>query len=170
MKWTLPKACVEFGVARETIRKGLIQIGEEYKPGGSWSTKTIVRAIAGDGKVERARLTMAQADREEMEVAKMRREVLPLAEVVEVIRGTFQPIRDALVSLPHSLAARCNPSDPQMAMEALGGAVDNVLRALREDTLPTTIDGLVEEKKLFPDKRGGKRMSKKQKESEGMSD
>ncbi len=146
MNWTLPKACAEFGVSRDTIKRGLVAAGEQLKPGKAWPTRTIVQAIYTDGKTERARLTRAQADREELEVAQLRRELVTMAEVTALIRTALQPVRDGLVNMPASLAVRCNPSDPPMAMAALREGVDNMLRGLREEDLPKVLDGAEGEK------------------------
>lgn len=140
MNLTLPKACHEFGVSRETIARGLRGIGEDVEPRRAYTIRTIHRALLGDGKAERARLTRAQADREEMEVAQLKGELVSLDEVTGIIRRVIGPIRDFLVAIPLSEAAACNPADPRLAEERLRSAVDNALRGLREDALPKAIN------------------------------
>lgn len=145
MNWTLPQACVEFGVSRETIKRGLLEIGVEYSPGGAWPTKTIVRAISGDGKQERARLTRAQADREEIEVAKLRGEIVTVSEMNGLWSSLLGPIRDAITNMPQTAAAKCNPTDPTLAMGELTAAVNHLLRGLREDLIPSVMENAVKE-------------------------
>lgn len=144
MNLTLPKACHEFGVSRETIARGLRSIGEDVEPRRAYTIRTIHRALCGDGKAERARLTRAQADREELEVSKIRGDVVAMSEASALLRRVLGPVRDGLVSMPNAWAARCNPGDPAMAAGALRECVDQLLRGLREDALPKALEELRE--------------------------
>lgn len=157
MNLTLPKACHEFGVSRETIARGLRSIGEDVVARKAYTVRTIHRALCGDGKAERARLTRAQADREELEVARMKGELVSMDEVTGLVRRVIGPIRDFLTAMPLSEAAACNPADPRHAEERLRSAVDNALRGLREDALPKAIDHEDTTKADGPGVRGKRR-------------
>jgi len=54
---------------------------------------------------------------------------------LDLIRASFQPVREAFTSLPISMAARVNPSDPVFAREALAQWVDDALRVCHEKAL-----------------------------------
>ena len=60
---SLQKAAEEFGVSRETIRRGLRSIEIEAKP--TYSIREIHRSIAGDLRFERTRRERAEADKGE---------------------------------------------------------------------------------------------------------
>lgn len=130
----------EMGVSVNTVQRGLRVAGIKVEPAGRYPLKVLVQAVLPDGKVERARLTRAQADREELEVSKLRGELVEMDEVTAILRRTYQPIRDALVAMPASLAARCNPADPQMASGALMEGRDAILRLLHSDSIPANVD------------------------------
>lgn len=144
MNLSIPQASKEFGATRETIYRGLRGIGEDVEPRRAYTIRTIHRALCGDGKAERARLTRAQADREELEVAKIRGDVVAMSEASALLRRVLGPVRDGLVSMPNAWAARCNPGDPAMAAGALRECVDQLLRGLREDALPKALEELRE--------------------------
>lgn len=163
MNLSIPQASKEFGATRETIYRGLRGIGEDVEPRRCYTIRTIHRALCGDGKAERARLTRAQADREELEVAKIRGDVVAMSEASALLRRVLGPVRDGLVSMPNAWAARCNPGDPAMAAGALRECVDQLLRGLREDALPKALEEL-REAEVKP-KRGRPRKEQPEHES-----
>ena len=134
MLWNLTNASAEFGVNRETIRRGLIKLGLETGTGEhkEYSTRDIFHAIAGDLKQEKARLTAAQADGEEIKTQVARKEVIKRDEVANYIVNTFAPVREQIVQWPSRLAAQLNPSDPAHAREVMQRECDNFLKYLRE--------------------------------------
>ncbi len=145
MTWTIARFSEEVGVARETIKRGLIALGETVEDRKEWTTKMMVGASFGDGKTERARLTRAQADREEIEVAKLRGEIVTVSEMNALWSSLLGPIRDAITNMPQTAAAKCNPTDPTLAMGELTAAVNHLLRGLREDLIPSVMDKSVKE-------------------------
>lgn len=65
IKLSIQRAAVEFGVSRETVRRGLRSI--EIEPKATYTVREVHRALAGDLKFERGRLVRAQADAAELE-------------------------------------------------------------------------------------------------------
>lgn len=149
--------CGAMAVSRETVIKGLNSAGVKVEDAKQYPLRQLVSSITADGKAERARLTKAQADMEEIKVEKLRRTLIELQEVVIVVRGILQPVRDALVTFPQAMAARCNASDPTEALTELRNGVDNILRGLHDAVLPEILDQLLP---LVTDGRGKKKGKK----------
>ena len=132
IKWTLLRAATEFGVARETLRRGLRQLAIDVETDATYTTKQIFTALAGDLKTERIRETRARADLLERERREKDRELVPLAEVLSMVNSSHLPIRQRLNSLPSEMCKRANPGDPQLAHDALQRWVDESLPLIRE--------------------------------------
>lgn len=66
------------------------------------------------------------------EILMNRRELVTLAEAEELFGRHLHALRLTLKNMPSRLAARCNPSDPTLAKQALNEAVDNVFRQMNE--------------------------------------
>lgn len=143
--WTIKTGAAEFGVSEVTLRRYMRIAGIELQPRAKYSTQTIHKALHSDSKEARARLTSAQADKEEIEVARLRGELISRPEVLELLGRVLGPVREALITLPLSMAARCNPADPAMASAALDEWVDAALRGLREEALPKALEHKEEE-------------------------
>lgn len=133
MRWTILKAATEFGVSRETIRRGLATNGVKEK--SEYTTKEIHRALAGDLKAARAREAMANAELREMEVAEKTGSLVEMEAVEKMYGDALIPVRQRLLALPAECATRANPTDPQFAREALQRWVDEALPIIRA-TLP----------------------------------
>lgn len=133
LKWTLLKASVEFGVSRETIRRGLAGNGIEKKK--SYTTREIHGAIAGDIDVATARDRMASAIARERENRIADSELIPLADNLAWQESVLLPFRQRLLALPGTMAQRCNPTDPGFAQAALEGWVKESLPILRSEVL-----------------------------------
>jgi hypothetical protein len=133
VKWTLLRASAEFGVTRETIRRGLFTNGVEVKPNRTYSTREIHNAIAGDLKAARAREALANAIARERDNRVADGELIPLADNLAWQERVLLPVRHRLVALPGSLAQRCNPSDPQFAQRALDEWLNETLPLLRTE-------------------------------------
>lgn len=140
MDWTIEKAATEFGVARETIRRGLAQAGVEVKRGrgNTFTTRQIFAALAGDLKIERTLKTRVERETLELEKRKLEGELVSLEEVTALVTPAFLPIRQRLNGLPAALASQCNPTDPLLARDALQRWVAETLPLIRE-TLPRLI-------------------------------
>ncbi len=133
MKWTILKAATEFGVSRETIRRGLSTNGVKSKE--EYTTREIHGAISGDLKAARTREALANAIAAERENRIAEGELMETQEVVEFYTQALLPIRQRLLALPNECATRVNPTDPQFAREALQRWVDDALPMIR-DGLP----------------------------------
>ena len=94
--------------------------------GGGNETEILVRErhykeavalrVAQEGKVD--------------EILMRRRELVTLAEAEELFGRHLQAIRMVLKNMPSRLAARCNPSDPALAKQALNEAMESVFKRL----------------------------------------
>ena len=127
IRLNLEAAGRELGVSKETLRRGLIQLGLATTKGKRYDLRTIYRAMTGDGKAERTRLVRAQADREELELATMRRTLAPLSEGLADVTAAFAPTKQALLAMSQEIASRCNPSDPDLARAAIHERVAEIL-------------------------------------------
>jgi hypothetical protein len=135
MKWSLSKASVEFGVTRETIRRGLRNADIAAKPHQTYTTKQIFAAVAGDLKFERTRRERAEADKAEVEAARLKEEVIHRDDVTTFIRNTFAPVREDVMAMPAILATKANPENPAIARSILTEWVDAFI-ARRREQLP----------------------------------
>ena len=128
MKLTIPKAARAFGLDPETLKKRMEVAGHEIERGTEWDLKTLADAIHG-GTLEREkiRLTRAEAELKEKELQVQRGDLITSEQAKAIIVETLGPMRAALTSWPAGLAARCNPSDPELAREVLAGAVKQLL-------------------------------------------
>lgn len=136
MNWTCTMAAKEFGVSRETVIRGLRGLGHEPKQNDKFTTRDIHRALAGDLKAERAREARANADLKEMEIAQLRKELVPLGEVETMLADLVTlPVRQWLLDQPSRMSSRCNAEHPEIAHLALKQDGDDLLKMLR-DKLP----------------------------------
>src|SRR6185436_14081848 len=115
MTWTISSATLEFGYARSVIEKGLRQNGLMVEPRNKYTTRQIVEALTSDGKTQRARLTRAQADREELAHRKESGDLLHKAEVEAHVRRWLGPIAELNATRADRLAALCNRENPEIA-------------------------------------------------------
>jgi hypothetical protein len=131
MKWSLHKASAEFGVTRETIRRGLAAYGVDPKK--EYTTREIHMAIAGDVKAATARDRMASAIARERENRIAEGEIITLTDNQKWQEKVLLPIRQRLIALPGSMAQRCNPADPSFAETALDAWVKESMPLLRSE-------------------------------------
>ena len=81
----------------------------------------------------KAREAEADAKIREMTAGKLCGELVSLEEVALLFRESILPVRQRILALPAEACARCNPSDPQLAREALQRWVDESLPAIRKE-------------------------------------
>lgn len=78
IRWTIERAGAEFATNPRTISSRLKGAGVEPGADGKFSTLQICSAVFSDYEQERTRLTKAQADQAELDLARARNEVLPV--------------------------------------------------------------------------------------------
>ena len=66
------------------------------------------------------------------EILMRRGELVTIAEAKELFGRHLQALRLSMKTLPSRLAARCNPSDPELAKITLTEAVDRIFKTLNE--------------------------------------
>lgn len=133
IQWTLETAAREFGVSRETIKKGLTEAGASIKKGrgASFTTKQIVAAIFGDIKHERFLKTREERTLLELERKQKEGDLIEMDAATDLITRAFLPVRQRLLSLPTEMAARCNPTDPVFAQQALDAWTDRAMKQIQ---------------------------------------
>lgn len=89
----------------------------------------------GDSDMEanRARLTKAEADIRELERQERLGALVSRDMVAKFIAEAFLSVRQRLLAMPSEACARANPTDPQLAREALQRWVDESLPILRKE-------------------------------------
>ncbi len=151
--YTVSEAAAELNIAVSTLTRRLRAIGEETPRGRIFTLRQLLAALTSkDGdKSALLRARRLKAEEEAKLLAFERREkerdLVPLAEIQALIRDSFLPVRQRLMALPSEMSARCNPSDPQLAREAL----DRWLT----DSLPIIRAGLAEQAKAKKEKGKG---------------
>lgn len=128
---TLAAAAYEFAIPRATLRRKLNAAGIPIGDGELYTVAQIHSALMGSLESERIRETRARADLLELERSEKQRDLVPMGEVDTILVSTHLPIRQRLMALPSEAAARCNPTDPQIAREALDRWVTDSLPMLR---------------------------------------
>jgi hypothetical protein len=129
MTWNLQKAAIEFGVSRETLKRGLAANKAFSEGRDDYTTAEIFHALAGDLKMERTRRERAEAEKIERENAQANKELHSISEVEKVVwHNCLMPLRIELNLAARSLGPLC--VDPKSAEEAIQGWVDSTLRKI----------------------------------------
>ncbi len=133
---SLTKGAQDFGVDPKTLRAALERDGIEVKRGATYTTVEIHMALSG-GDLEKEKILETRARRIEIEKRNQvnAAELLDAGEVARLYASCLLPLRQALMALPAEACAKANPSDPQLAREALQQWVDGRLPLIR-DQLP----------------------------------
>lgn len=139
MKWTLYQAARELDIHRETLGKALAAIGETVKKGARFHTRVIFRAAKGDLDFEKTLETRERRQLLALERGEKEKRLVDIEAAARLISDSFFPVRQWMMSLPSSAASRCNPSDPQLARDALQRIVDEALPMLR-DRMPRPVE------------------------------
>jgi len=66
------------------------------------------------------------------EILMRRGSLVTLSEAKELFGRHLQAVRMALKNIPNRLAARCNPSDPELSKQVLNEAIERVFKTLNE--------------------------------------
>ena len=106
--------------------RGLFRYYRESAHGGE--------ALKNAKAEQELRIKKARAENAELDLAERRGDLISTAEMLDAIRECALPIRQRLDALPAEMAARCNPTDPQLAREALDRWVADSLPLFREVT------------------------------------
>ena len=139
MLWTPAHAAVECGIDPKTFARRMHEQGYEVPRGRAatkpWlTTKQVLGIVVGDLERERIRDTAASADARELENAQTRGELVMMSEVDRIFRERLGPVREAIVAIPATYAARCNPGDPHHAHGVLADMTDQLLKIGRGET------------------------------------
>lgn len=137
IKLSIEQAAREFGVSRESLRRGLKAIGVATTRGAEHSLATLFRALSGNASAHRAELLKWRAHREKQAALREEGSLIPRDVSIQTCECWAQPIREAWQSLPHRVAALVNPGDPNHARAILQARVDEDMRLLSTPETPT---------------------------------
>lgn len=132
MKQTLKAWAKELRVDPATLEKRLRKAGFSIAPKKQWGARDIFTGWTGDKEVALTRQALAVAEKMERENAEGLRELIPRKEASDFIRKTFGTVREMVVGMPVTLAARVNPTDPTHARGHLDEWVGLFLKHCRE--------------------------------------
>lgn len=121
----------ELSCDRKTITKGLSREGIDGRS-GRYSAREVFAAIAGDAQRERTLKVRAERQLAELKRNREEGDLIPKVEVAKFIRESFVPVREQVVAMPGTMAAKVNPSDPQHAKAHLEAWRDMFLRVCKE--------------------------------------
>lgn len=109
VRWTVDKASIEFAIDTKTLVSRLRRLGTLAGEDGKYSTAQVCAAVFGDLRQAQTRLAAAQADAAEVELAKVRGEVVPVADAVRVVQNMFQAVRRIILTseLTHEKQDAC---------------------------------------------------------------
>jgi len=102
-------------------------------------TRTNGSATLDQLREQKIRETKVRADLLGLQHRQQTGDLITVEQAREMVASTFAPVRQALLSLPTSMAARCNPSDPVMARMALEEWIDGFMRTVREKIIPAAM-------------------------------
>jgi hypothetical protein len=132
IRLTLLQASEEFGVTRETLRRA-IKSTPDFQPkrDGKLSLREIHALLSGDVRIERARLTKARANREELRFKKEQGELVPRYFANREIGDFCRTVMDGVRYMPHNIARAANPENPSTAKAAFTQWLDEQLGKMR---------------------------------------
>ena len=96
LRYTLRGAASQFGCSPESVRKKLIELGEEPDANQTFSTSQIIKVLFSDEKSERLRRTRAEANLFEARAAILKGEHLNKAALVEVMSAIVSAIKQII--------------------------------------------------------------------------
>jgi hypothetical protein len=128
---TIEGAAREIGCSRETLRRGLRELGLETNRGTLFNLRQIFRALSSDAKAERARVDRERADKLARERMVDERELFPRDDVLAFVNAVFLPVRQSILEMPPALCQRVNSADPEHAYSVLMEWADEFLAAQR---------------------------------------
>jgi phage terminase Nu1 subunit (DNA packaging protein) len=120
---------------------------------GKWIRERILAdlGVANDGKAydyeaERARLTKAQADKTELEVAELRGELISTPKALVQIESMVAAMRSKLLSMPTKVAAKLatTPNELVKAQEAVRVEVNEALSEIASDRFQDEIQARID--------------------------
>ena len=132
MKWSVNKAAQEWSVERRTLSRALEGIGESVGKGATFHTQTICAALFGDLDREKLRIARADAEAKERENKVASGQLVAVDDAKKIITRRLAPIRSRLLSMASRLAARCNPTDPELARSEIDSDCRETLKEASE--------------------------------------
>lgn len=138
LAFTVSALADELGVAHETLRRKLRDIGVEVGRGTRISIKQAVLALHSDYEAERTRETRHRANLLALEEREKEQSLVPMPIVRGVLTEVLTPLKTELLSCPATLAGRCNPGDPEMARAALEAWARDLLTSFADGIERTT--------------------------------
>ncbi len=75
----------------------------------------------------RERKAAAEAEMAEIQLAQIKRELIPVAEIMPPIERRLTVLRQQLLAVPSKLGPVCNPSDPDLARKTLDEGIRQLL-------------------------------------------
>lgn len=96
VRWTAAQAGAEFGCDPATLANKLKREGILAGNDGMFSTRDICAAVFGDMEGEKLRNLRRDAELKEVELARLNRELIPAAKVLETWSSVFIALRQAV--------------------------------------------------------------------------
>lgn len=117
LTFTILSAAENWGVSRETVRRGLASVGNTKTSG--FTVQEINEAVYGDDKVARTRKLNLEADLLEIEKAKAEGRLLEPEIVNDREAKCMGVIAEYMRSAEVELPGLTNPTDPEFARQAV---------------------------------------------------
>lgn len=139
MTFTAEQLAKEFRVSTNTMGRALASAGYKTGKGRKFTVHQGHTALTkkGDskGSIQDERLRKIRLENELLEQERDRnaKVLVPIEQVQELVGRYTGPIRNAWLAMPTAMAARCNPTDPDVAKKALSEWRDNSLRLTQQD-------------------------------------
>lgn len=127
---TASQAALEFGLQAPQVQAKLERAGEPIGRGTKYQLRTLLKILRpSDGglRAAKTRETELRADHLERQIAAQDENLISAERVREFVAEKLMPMRQRLLSMSESLAARCNPSDPTHAKLALAEWVKDTM-------------------------------------------
>jgi len=130
VKWSVSEAATHAGISREKMRLRLKAAGHATERGARFSPAEVIAAMIGSYDAERTRETRERADKLQLENAEKRKELVTMADAIEVAVAPWEPVARMVKDMPARLSTRCNPGDPVLAREVLDAYAREIVAAI----------------------------------------
>jgi len=112
-----------------TVEKKLALAAIEVLPGKLYTAAQVIAALMGDKYHEEVRNLKADADRKEREEKEAKGLLVKMPDVEAMLSELFVvPFLTMLNSLGTTLDTRCNPTDPELARQAIQDHVERTMK------------------------------------------
>jgi hypothetical protein len=138
--WTVTRAASELGFAKLTVMSAMRRAGHP-KGRVEFTPREFVSALYGDDRLERLKFLKLRNQKLEIDEKVRSEDLIDSEKFFKILNDTLLPVRQLLMAMPHRCAVLCNPSDHQLAFQALKQWVSEAMATVRDAIKDKDVDG-----------------------------